>query len=130
MISVSTARIKIYSRRFLTKSSGSDTHPHHLDRSTGVKRIYEETRTVLKIFLENVIRDAVTYTEHARRKTVAAMDALSTALEARVLQFGEIVRFRNSSLDSNGRVNNSQRGWWCVKCNNSGTFERRILVSL
>merc|ERR1719500_1066922 len=26
--------------------------------------IYEETRGVLKVFLENVIRDAVTYTEH------------------------------------------------------------------
>ncbi|CAF2094952.1 unnamed protein product [Brassica napus] len=46
----------------------------------GVKRIsgliYEETRGVLKIFLENVIRDAVTYTEHARRKTVTAMDVV------------------------------------------------------
>ncbi|KAD3336422.1 hypothetical protein E3N88_31941 [Mikania micrantha] len=44
-----------------------------LARRGGVKRIsgliYEETRGVLKIFLENVIRDAVTYTEHARRKT-------------------------------------------------------------
>ena len=28
----------------------------------------------MKIFLENVIRDAVTYTEHARRKTATAMD--------------------------------------------------------
>uniref|UniRef100_A0A6V7QYE2 Histone H4 n=1 Tax=Ananas comosus var. bracteatus TaxID=296719 RepID=A0A6V7QYE2_ANACO len=40
-----------------------------LARRGGVKRIsgliYEETRGVLKIFLENVIRDAVTYTEHA-----------------------------------------------------------------
>ncbi|CAL9172992.1 unnamed protein product [Musa hybrid cultivar] len=35
-----------------------------------------ETRGVLKIFLENVIRDAVTYTEHARRKTVTAMDVV------------------------------------------------------
>jgi histone H4 len=38
--------------------------------------IYEETRGVLKTFLENVIRDAVTYTEHARRKTVTAMDVV------------------------------------------------------
>ncbi|KAI4977371.1 hypothetical protein ZWY2020_057283 [Hordeum vulgare] len=38
--------------------------------------IYEETRGVLKIFLENFIRDAVTYTEHARRKTVTAMDVV------------------------------------------------------
>jgi histone H3/H4 len=45
-----------------------------LARRGGVKRIsgliYEETRGVLKIFLENVIRDAVTYCEHAKRKTV------------------------------------------------------------
>ena len=49
-------------------------------RRGGVKRIsgliYEETRGVLKVFLENVIRDAVTYTEHARRKTVTAMDVV------------------------------------------------------
>ncbi|RXG54336.1 Histone H4 type VIII [Armadillidium vulgare] len=38
--------------------------------------IYEETRGVLKVFLENAIRDAVTYTEHAKRKTVTAMDVL------------------------------------------------------
>ncbi|GBP90008.1 Histone H3.2 [Eumeta japonica] len=46
----------------------------------GVKRIsgliYEETRGVLKVFLENVIGDAVTYTEHAKRKTVTAMDVV------------------------------------------------------
>merc|ERR1712035_177530 len=45
-----------------------------LARRGGVKRIsgliYEETRGVLKVFLENVIRDSVTYTEHAKRKTV------------------------------------------------------------
>jgi histone H4 len=49
-----------------------------LARRGGVKRIsgliYEETRGVLKVFLENVIRDAVTYTEHGRRKTVTAID--------------------------------------------------------
>lgn len=31
--------------------------------------IYGKARGVLKIFLENVIRDTVTYTEHVRRKT-------------------------------------------------------------
>ena len=31
---------------------------------------------MLKVFLENVIRDAVTYTEHARRKTVTALDVV------------------------------------------------------
>ncbi|CAM9915511.1 unnamed protein product, partial [Scytosiphon promiscuus] len=51
-----------------------------LARRSGVKRIsgliYEETRGVLKAFLENAIRDSVTYTEHARRKTVIAMDVV------------------------------------------------------
>eukprot|EP00616_Rhizochromulina_sp_CCMP1243_P007226 CAMPEP_0118998426 /NCGR_PEP_ID=MMETSP1173-20130426/63069_1 /TAXON_ID=1034831 /ORGANISM="Rhizochromulina marina cf, Strain CCMP1243" /LENGTH=232 /DNA_ID=CAMNT_0006949919 /DNA_START=9 /DNA_END=709 /DNA_ORIENTATION=- len=51
-----------------------------LARRGGVKRIsghiYDDTRTVLKVFLENVIRDSVTYTEHARRKTVTAMDVV------------------------------------------------------
>jgi histone H4 len=49
-----------------------------LARRGGVKRIsnliYQETRVVLKVFLESIIKDAVTYTEHARRKTVTAMD--------------------------------------------------------
>jgi len=51
-----------------------------LARRGGVKRIsgliYEETRGVMKTFLENVIRDAVTYTDHAQRKTVIAMDVV------------------------------------------------------
>ena len=49
-----------------------------LARRGGVKRIagmmYEETRSITKVFLENVIRDAVTYSEHGKRKTVTAMD--------------------------------------------------------
>ncbi|RXG73115.1 Histone H4 type VIII [Armadillidium vulgare] len=51
-----------------------------LARRGGVKRIsgliYEETRGVLKVFLEIVIRDATTYVEHAKRKTVTAMDVV------------------------------------------------------
>jgi len=51
-----------------------------LARRGGVKRIsaliYDESRVVLKSFLESIIRDAVTYTEHARRKTVTAMDVV------------------------------------------------------
>ena len=51
-----------------------------LARRGGVKRIsglmYEETRGVLKTFLENVVKDSVTYTEHARRKTVTALDVV------------------------------------------------------
>ena len=51
-----------------------------LARRGGVKRIssliYDETRLVLRTFLENVIRDSVTYTEHAKRKTVTAIDVV------------------------------------------------------
>ena len=51
-----------------------------LARRGGVKRIsgliYEETRGDLKTFLKSVVGDAVTYTEHAKRKTVTAGDAV------------------------------------------------------
>jgi histone H4 len=51
-----------------------------LARRGGCKRIngvvYEESRDALKWFLTNIIRDATTYTEHARRKTVTAMDVV------------------------------------------------------
>ena len=51
-----------------------------LARRGGVKRIssfiYDDSRHVLKGFLEGIVRDAVTYTEHARRKTVTAMDVV------------------------------------------------------
>nr|CAD1821198.1 unnamed protein product [Ananas comosus var. bracteatus] len=63
-----------------TTSRGSRSPRSGAWAARRVKRIsgliYEETRGVLKIFLENVIRDAVTYTEHARRKTVTAMDVV------------------------------------------------------
>ena len=51
-----------------------------LARRGGVKRIsgliYEETRGVLKVFLENVIRDSVTYTAKKKRETVTEMDVV------------------------------------------------------
>nr|GAT51860.1 predicted protein [Mycena chlorophos]GAT51861.1 predicted protein [Mycena chlorophos] len=63
-------------RKILRDNIQGITKPaiRRLARRGGVKRIsgliYEETRGVLKIFLENVIRDSVTYTEHAKRKTL------------------------------------------------------------
>ena len=51
-----------------------------LARRGGVKRIssaiYDETRLILRSFLEHIIRDSVTYTEHGRRKTVTALDVV------------------------------------------------------
>ena len=74
-------------KRFASKKSLKETimgitKPaiRRLARRGGVKRIssyiYEETRAVLRSFLENVIRDSVTYTEHAKRKTVTALDVV------------------------------------------------------
>lgn len=51
-----------------------------LARRGGVKRIssliYSEVRAALMVFLRDVIQRAVTYTEHAHRKTVSAMDVV------------------------------------------------------
>lgn len=69
-------------RKFLRNNIQGITKPaiRRLARRGGVKRIsglmYDETRGVLKVFLENVIRDAVVYTDHARRKTVSVNDVL------------------------------------------------------
>ena len=67
-------------RKVLRHTIAGITKPaiRRLARRGGVKRIsglvYEETRSVLRDFLEKIIRDAVTYTEHGRRKTVSPMD--------------------------------------------------------
>ncbi|CAD7958202.1 unnamed protein product [Amoebophrya sp. A120] len=49
-----------------------------LARRGGVKRIskpiYDEIRSELRIFLESTLRDATTYCEHAKRKTVKPLD--------------------------------------------------------
>ena len=61
-------------RKILRDNIQGITKPaiRRLARRGGVKRIsgliYQETRGVLKAFLESVIRDAVTYTEHAEEK--------------------------------------------------------------
>lgn len=43
---------------------------------------------MLKIFLENVIRDAVTYTEHAKRKTVTSLDVVYSLKRAGKTLYG------------------------------------------
>ena len=51
-----------------------------LARRGGVKRIsgsiYTEARQVVKQFLDKVVRDAVTYTDYSKRKTVTALDVV------------------------------------------------------
>ncbi|KAI9605079.1 hypothetical protein H4Q26_003050 [Puccinia striiformis f. sp. tritici PST-130] len=77
-------------RKILRDNIQGITKPaiRRLARRGGVKRIsgliYEETRGVLKSttlfifpdFPRNVIRDSVTYTEHAKRKTVTSLDVV------------------------------------------------------
>ena len=36
--------------------------------------MYDEVRGVMQVYLEKIIRTAMTYTTHARRKTVTALD--------------------------------------------------------
>lgn len=62
--------------------------------------IYEETRGVLKSFLESVIRDAVTYTEHAKRKTVTSLDVVY-ALKVMTASIHTI--FQGADLKSSGK---------------------------
>ncbi|ODN00498.1 Histone H4 [Orchesella cincta] len=55
--------------------------PHSSSRSSWWSQAYLWTHLrgnswSSQSFLENVIRDAVTYTEHAKRKTVTAMDVV------------------------------------------------------
>ena len=58
------------------------THPAmcRLARRGGVKQIslliYDEIRGTLKVFLEEVIRDVIAYTDYAKRKTVTVTDVL------------------------------------------------------
>jgi histone H4 len=51
-----------------------------LSRRGGVKRIsgliYEEVRGVLKSFVDQVVRDSVSFTECGKRKTVTALDVV------------------------------------------------------
>lgn len=73
--------------------------------------IYEETRGVLKSFLESVIRDAVTYTEHAKRKTVTSLDVVY-ALKVRTANAAEpIVTMLTYNLATRTY---SLRFWWMM----------------
>ncbi len=73
---------KRHSKKAIRETILGITKPaiRRLARRGGVKRIsaliYDESRTVLKNFLESVIKDSVTYCEHSKRKTVTALDVV------------------------------------------------------
>jgi len=81
-----------------------------LARRGGAKRIggllYGEIRGVLQVFLESAIRDAVTYTEHDRRRTVGAEDVVC-ALDRRGTTLYGFGGARTSRCDS--RANDARR---------------------
>jgi histone H3/H4 len=58
----------------------SDAAIQRIAHKAGVKTvsslIYDETRDLMKMFLRAIIKDAATYTEHARRKTTTRDDIL------------------------------------------------------
>ena len=60
--------------RLLRDSPGIRRLVRHSGDKCGSGVVYEKTCVKLQVFLENLIRDTVTYTEHARRKTITAMD--------------------------------------------------------
>ena len=69
-------------KRILKDNIQGITKPaiRRLARRGGVKRIsgliYDETRGVMKTFIENVVRDAVSYCDYSKRKTVTALDVV------------------------------------------------------
>ena len=69
-------------RKIMRDSVQGITKPavRRLARRAGVKRmsglIYQKTRDVIKGFLESILADSVTYTEHAKRKTVTTLDVV------------------------------------------------------
>lgn len=73
---------KIARRKTMREAITGVTNPaiRRLARRGGVKRIsnqmYEETREILKAFVETILRDATTYTEFANRRTVSALDVV------------------------------------------------------
>lgn len=60
-------------------------------RTAGVKSlsglVYEELRGIMKVYMENILQKCVTFTEHARRKTVQLED-LEAALETMGVYLG------------------------------------------
>ena len=65
-----------------------------LARKGGVKRIaelcYDEAHRALRAFLFKVIKDTVTYTDYARRKTVITMDIVLGLKSNGVTYYGPI----------------------------------------
>jgi len=68
--------------KIVTENIQGITKPaiRRMARRGGVKRlsglVYDESRRSLRVFLEQVIKDSTLYCEHAKRKTVTALDVV------------------------------------------------------
>lgn len=66
---------KVERRTSLTKGS-----IRRLARRGGIKRIsdqvYDQTRDFVDYFLNSIVKDAAVFAEHAKRKTITAMDVI------------------------------------------------------
>ncbi|KAL0238655.1 hypothetical protein GEMRC1_013128 [Eukaryota sp. GEM-RC1] len=73
---------RLRSRKDLRDNIFGITKPaiRRLARRGGVKRIsalvYDETRATLRTYLRNVLWDTINYCEHAKRKTITALDVI------------------------------------------------------
>lgn len=80
-------------RMVVRDSIGGITKPAigRLCQTAGIKRVgslvYEEVRGVMKVFMEDILRDVVTFTEHDRRKTVQQGD-LDAGLQVHNIYLG------------------------------------------
>ena len=84
---------------------------HRLAHRAGAKRlselISEETRGIMKVTLENLLKDVITFTEHEKMRTVQGIH-VRQALELRGIDIpiGEFdqVKHRSTTPDGKGRV--------------------------
>lgn len=97
-------------KKILKDNIGGITKPaiQRLAYKAGVKSLsaltYEEIRVILKAHLETVIRKAVTFTEHARRKTVKENDArLALKIMGRPAVYGDGSQVHRKIVTSTGK---------------------------
>ena len=71
-----------------------------LARLGGMKRfsgnIYEESRGVLKIFVEQIVRDVITFCDYKNRKTVTPIDVIFALKQHRHAVYGFTQLFKFS----------------------------------
>lgn len=72
-----------------------------LCRKAGVKRIsanvYDETRGVIKIFLEGILHDAVLYMENRQRKTITSADIINALKRKGIILYGAHTSFTHQA---------------------------------